>query len=56
MLKSYCEKNGVGYLDYFSEMADSRMGLPSELAADGVHPTAAGYKIMGKLAEAFLNK
>ncbi len=56
MIKSYCEKNSVGYLDYFSEMTDSRNGLPLELAADGVHPTVAGYKIMGKLAEGFLKK
>ncbi len=56
MLKDYCKKNKVVYLDYFSQMVDSRMGLPAELAADGVHPTPAGYKIMGNLVEAVLKK
>jgi lysophospholipase L1-like esterase len=27
-------------------MADDRNGLPKELAADGVHPTKAGYDLM----------
>lgn len=51
MIKAYAEKNNIVYLDYFTAMADSRSGLPSELSKDGVHPTLAGYKVMEPLAE-----
>ncbi len=51
MLKNYCEKNGLVYLDYFTAMADERRGLPANLSKDGVHPNLAGYKIMEPLAE-----
>ncbi len=51
MLKDYCDKNGVVYLDYFTAMADSRRGLPANLSKDGVHPNLDGYKIMEPLAE-----
>jgi lysophospholipase L1-like esterase len=32
-------------------MANAKGGLDPELAADGVHPTAKGYAVMGPLAE-----
>lgn len=51
MLKEYCTKNNVVYLDYFSAMKDERNGLPASLSGDGVHPNLAGYKIMEPLAE-----
>jgi lysophospholipase L1-like esterase len=51
-IKAYAQGAGVVYLDYYSKMADARGGLPPELAADGVHPTPAGYQIMAPLAEA----
>ncbi|MDB5130421.1 MAG: axeA1 3 [Mucilaginibacter sp.] len=51
MLKDYCEKNKMVYLDYFTAMADERRGLPANLSKDGVHPNLAGYKIMEPLAE-----
>jgi lysophospholipase L1-like esterase len=56
MIKDYADKNKIVYLDYFSAMADNRNGLPKELAEDGVHPTKAGYEIMGPLAEAAVAK
>lgn len=56
MLKNYTEKAGIIYLDYFSNMADERNGLPTELAEDGVHPTKKGYKMMKVLAENAINK
>ncbi len=50
-LKSYAEKNGLIYLDYYSAMVNDKMGLPANLSKDGVHPNKDGYAIMGPLAE-----
>ncbi len=56
MLKDYAKKNKMTYLDYFSEMADSRNGLPEKYSSDGVHPNKEGYKVMGPLAEKAIQK
>ena len=50
-LKQYCAKNNFIYLDYYSQMLGSDGMLRTELAADGLHPNAEGYKIMAPLAE-----
>jgi len=39
------------YLDYFSAMVDDKGLLKRDLAEDGLHPNAAGYKIMVPLVE-----
>jgi lysophospholipase L1-like esterase len=49
-MKRYAASAGAVYLDYHTAMKDARDGLPPELAADGVHPTEAGYRIMAPLA------
>ena len=49
MLRSYSKESGLYYLDYFKSMADDRNGLPTRLAADGVHPTKDGYGVMKEL-------
>ncbi len=49
-MKQFAHSVGAVYLDYHSAMKDARDGLPPELAADGVHPTEAGYRIMAPLA------
>ena len=54
-LKNYCVTNDCIYLDYFSAMVDDRGLLKRELADDGLHPNAAGYKIMAPLAEAAIH-
>ena len=51
-LKEYCAKHGHTYLDYFSKMVDEQGFLKAELANDGLHPNAEGYKVMVPLAEA----
>jgi lysophospholipase L1-like esterase len=52
-LKSYvAAHSGCIYLDYFNAMVDDRGLLKRDLAEDGLHPNAAGYKIMAPLAEA----
>jgi lysophospholipase L1-like esterase len=57
-LKDYCSApaNGCVYLDYFSAMVDNEGLLKKDLAEDGLHPNAAGYKIMAPLAEAAIEK
>ncbi len=50
-LKSYCQANGHTYLDYFGKMVDDKGMLKAELANDGLHPNAEGYKLMAPLAE-----
>jgi lysophospholipase L1-like esterase len=44
------------YLDYFTTMVDDKGLLKRDLAEDGLHPNAAGYKIMAPLAEAAISK
>ena len=51
-MRRYAESVGETYLDYHGAMKDERDGLPAALAADGVHPTEAGYRMMAPLAEA----
>jgi len=51
-MKEYAAANGHVYLDYFSGMIDAKGLLRAELSEDDLHPNAAGYAIMGPLAEA----
>jgi acyl-CoA thioesterase I len=55
-LKSYAASRGDVYLDYFSGMTDDKGLLRAELSGDDLHPNAAGYAIMGPLAEAAIQK
>jgi lysophospholipase L1-like esterase len=49
-LKNYCARNSLVYLDYFSALVDGQGMLRRDLSDDGLHPNAAGYKIMATLA------
>jgi acyl-CoA thioesterase I len=51
-LRDYCARNDLVYLDYFSALVDDKGLLKKDLADDGLHPNAAGFKIMAPLAEA----
>lgn len=50
-IKKYALENDCFYLDYFPAVADDRNGMKAEYSKDGVHPNAAGYKVMGVLAD-----
>ena len=55
-LKGYCEGSGNMYLDYFSAMVDEHGMMKKDLADDGLHPNAAGFKIMAPMAEAAIER
>lgn len=46
IIKTYSEKMGFIYLDYFGAMNDGNNGMIAEYTTDGVHCTAKGYEIM----------
>lgn len=49
MLKDYCKKHKVKYIDFYTPMADEHNGLPKKYANDGIHPTSDGYAVMEKV-------
>jgi acyl-CoA thioesterase I len=55
-IKDYSAKNNLVYVDYFSALVDDKGMMKKELADDGLHPNAAGYKITAPLAEAGIEK
>jgi lysophospholipase L1-like esterase len=56
-LKSYVAAHAdSAYLDYFSAMVDDKGYMKKNLADDGLHPNAAGFKLMAPLAEAAIEK
>jgi lysophospholipase L1-like esterase len=55
-LREYSAANRLIYLDYFTPMVDDKGLLKRDLAEDGLHPNAAGYKIMVPLAEAAIEE
>jgi lysophospholipase L1-like esterase len=52
----YARKKHLVVLDYFTPLVDERNGQKPELTLDGVHPNAAGYKIMAEVTEAAIKK
>jgi lysophospholipase L1-like esterase len=55
-LRNYCATHGLGYLDYYTALADEKGTLKKELSDDGLHPNTAGYKLMAPLANAAITK
>ncbi len=45
-MKAFATNRGYIYLDYFTPMVDSAGFLSKDLADDGLHPNAAGYRMM----------
>jgi lysophospholipase L1-like esterase len=50
-MKVYALNAGVTYVDFYSALADKDFSFKSDFSPDGVHPNAAGYKIMRPLTE-----
>ncbi len=45
-LREYCAIHHYQYIDAYSAMVDRRGMLRQELSDDGIHPNAAGYRVM----------
>jgi len=50
-IKEYTARNNLVYLDYFTATVDDKGYFKADLTYDGLHPNAAGYQVMGPLAE-----
>jgi lysophospholipase L1-like esterase len=50
-LKAYSETNKITFIDYHSVMKNEQNGMNPEIAADGVHPTMKGFKMMEEIVE-----
>jgi lysophospholipase L1-like esterase len=50
-IQSYCRNGSCTYVDYFSAIVDSAGMMQSDLADDGLHPNAKGYRIMAPVAQ-----
>lgn len=55
-IENYAKKKHLVLLDYFTPLVDNRNGQKAELTLDGVHPNAAGYRIMAEATEAAIKK
>jgi lysophospholipase L1-like esterase len=55
-LAEMCQKRGFVWIDYFPAMVDAAGFLKVDLADDGLHPNAAGYRVMAPLALAAIDK
>lgn len=55
-LEAFARERGLLYLDYSSAMMDEKGYLKADYADDGLHPNAAGYRIMAPLALAAVDK
>jgi len=56
LIKAYCEKHGIVYLDYFAKMNDGNNGMIAEYTTDGVHCTAKGYDLMESMVVPAIEK
>lgn len=54
-LKNLCARRNFRYVDYWPALADKAGFLGKELAGDGLHPNAAGYRLMAPVAAAAID-
>lgn len=55
-IKDYAKTHRAEYADFHTAMKDDKLGLPKNLAADGVHPNLEGYTIMGPIVESAIRR
>ena len=55
-LQSFCSQRNFVFVSYFPAMVDENGQLQADLSDDGLHPNSKGYRIMGPLAEAAIEK
>ncbi len=55
-LRSYAQKEKLGFVDYFSATVDEKGMLREGYSEDGLHPNAKGYALMAPLAEAAIKE
>lgn len=55
-LRNYAAQQGIGFIDYYSALADSSGAFKPDLANEGVHPNRNGYRVMRRLVEQELAK
>ncbi|PIE48634.1 MAG: acylhydrolase [Flavobacteriales bacterium] len=56
LIQNYAKDNHLGYVDYFSAMANKKNGLIEEYGNDAVHPNEKGYQIMAPLVKSAIEK
>jgi lysophospholipase L1-like esterase len=55
-IEKFCRERNYLYVDYHSALVDGAGQLKSDAADDGLHPNAAGYRLMATLALAAIEK
>jgi lysophospholipase L1-like esterase len=50
-IRDYTKREHLGFVDYFDATVDKSGQLRADLSDDGLHPNAAGYKLMAPLAQ-----
>lgn len=55
-IEAYAHAHKMPYVDFYHAMKDERFGLPADLAGDGVHPTAEGYRIMEEMLKPVIDR
>jgi len=55
-IQKFCAERNYVYVDYFPALADSSGMLKADLGDDGLHPNAAGYRLMAPVALAAVEK
>ena len=55
-LKKFCEQRGYVLVNYFDAMKNAEGLLTIDLADDGLHPNAKGYRVMAPLALAAIDQ
>ena len=56
MLRDYAAENKFIYVDYYTALDNGTGHMDTNVSADGVHPTLAGYDIMEAVAKKSLKK